>query len=104
MQDYNDNKPNGNRQGARRPAGGQQQGGQPRRRPANGQPQGTAKRRPVNGQGQAQGTAKRRSATDRGRRQEDSSVRARIRLRKPKGKRMQRKRSGRSHCLQWRFW
>ncbi len=47
MQDYNDNKPNGNRQGARRPAGGQQQGGQPRRRPANGQPQGTAKRRPV---------------------------------------------------------
>lgn len=63
MQDYNDNKPNGNRQGARRPAGGQPrrrpangqgqpQGGQPRRRPANGQgqPQGTAKRRPVNGQ------------------------------------------------------
>lgn len=66
MQDYNDNKPNGNRQGARRPVGGQQQGGQPRRRPVNGQPQGTAKRRPVNGQGQAQGTAKRRSANGQG--------------------------------------
>ncbi len=66
MQDYNDNKPNGNRQGARRPAGGQQQGGQPRRRPANGQGQGTAKRRPVNGQGQGQGTAKRRPANGQG--------------------------------------
>ena len=41
MQDYNDNKPNGNRQGARRPVSGQGQG------------QGTAKRRPANGQGQA---------------------------------------------------
>ncbi len=59
MQDYNDNKQNGSRQGTRRPASGQASGGQ-KRRPANGQASGGQKRRPANGQ--ASGGQKRRPA------------------------------------------
>ncbi len=59
MQDYNDNKQNGRRQGTRRPASGQASGGQ-KRRPANGQASGGQKRRPANGQ--ASGGQRRRPA------------------------------------------
>ncbi len=64
MQDYNDNKQNGNKQGARRPVSGQGQpsGGQ-KRRPANGggqQPPQGQRRRPANGQGQQSPQGQRR--------------------------------------------
>lgn len=67
MQDYNGNKRNGNRQGARRPVNGQAAGGQ-RRRPAGGQGQTAQgpRRRPVSGQGQTAQGSRRRPAGGQG--------------------------------------